>query len=194
MIDYTYFWDQCMNFFDDLPKEWKMAIFCYKIVECCFNYFDIEQEIHERGRNPFELLKMVKLITFASLNGITSSIIISNNSKYHELYKCVSDYLMPSDRTIRKYKREYGDIFRKITSFTLIVAYTIKLTDFKHIAIDGTIQKAFNSPFYILKMKQIEILLNHFCKEELTEDEIKKLPRSVKKFLKNKKFNDIKKN
>ena len=136
---------------------------------------------------------MLKLITFASLNGITSSIIISNYSKYHELYECVSDYLMPSDRTIRKYKREYGDVFRKITSFTLIVAHTIKLTDFKHIAIDGTIQKAFNSPFYVLKMKQIEILLNHFCKEELTEDEIKKLPRSVKKFLKNKKFNEIEK-
>lgn len=193
MIDYTYFWDHYMDFFDDLPKEWKMVIFCCKIVECCFNYFDIKQEIHERGRKPFELLKMLKLITFASLNGITSSIIISNYSKYHELYECVSDYLMPSDRTIRKYKREYGDVFRKITSFTLIVAHTIKLTDFKHIAIDGTIQKAFNSPFYVLKMKQIEILLNHFCKEELTEDEIKKLPRSVKKFLKNKKFNEIEK-
>ena len=33
----------------------------------------------------------------------------------------------------------------------------------------------------------------HFYEEELTEEEIKELPRAVKKFLKNKKFNDVEK-
>lgn len=193
MLGYNYFWNHSIEILDDLDDEYQLVIFCCKVVECCFKYFDIKQQIHERGKKPFDLIKMAKLITFASLNGITSSIKISNNSKYHMLYIFASDYLMPSDRTIRKYRKEYGDIFRKITSFTLIIAYTMKLTDFKHIAIDGTIQKAFNSPFYVLKMKQIDLLLNHFCKEELTEDEIKKLSRPMKKFLKNKKFNEIEK-
>lgn len=69
----------------------------------------------------------------------------------------------------------------------------MELTNFEHISIDGTIQKAFNSPFYVLKMKYIDLLLAHFYEEKLTKDEIKDLPRAVKKFLKNKKFDDVEK-
>ena len=42
-------------------------------------------------------------------------------------------------------------------------------------------------------MKHIDLLLYHFCEEELTKEEIKELPRAVKKFLKNKKFDDVEK-
>ena len=46
-------------------------------------------------------------------------------------------------------------------SLTLIFAYCMGITDFNYIALDGTILKAFNSSFNILKMKDIEILLKH---------------------------------
>ena len=193
MCNYYYIWCQYKENFNDFKKEWKMAIFCIKIVEACFIYFNIEQEIAGKGRPPFDLIQMVKLNVYACLNGITSSEQISINAEYHELYKFVSNHLMPAGRTIRKYRFEYKAVFRKITSFTLIIAYAMNLTDFEHISIDGTIMKAFNSPFYVLKMEGIELLLNHFCEKELTKDEIKELPRPVKKFLKNKKFDDIEK-
>ena len=133
--NYYYIWSQYKENFDDFAKEWKMAIFCIKIVEACFNYFNIEQEIAGTGRPPFDLILMVKLNVYACLNGITSSEQISINAEHHELYKFVSNHLMPAGRTIRKYRFEYEGVFRKITSFTLIIAYAMDLTDFEHISI-----------------------------------------------------------
>ena len=51
--------------------------------------------------------------------------------------------------------KKYCNLFEKILSLTLIFAYYIGFTDFEHIALDGTILKAFNSPFNILKMEDI---------------------------------------
>ena len=68
-------------------------------------------------------------------------------------------------------------------SFILIVAHRIGLTDYEHIAIDGTIKKAYNSPFNIIKEKDISLLIKHYMVEKLTKDEIKKLRRTARKFL-----------
>ena len=193
MWRYYYILSHYKDCFENFSRDWKLAIFCIKVVEACFKYFNIEQNISDNGRPPFKLINMVKLVIYASLNGITSSEVISTNGEYHELYKFVSEFLMPSGRTIRKYRVEYKDVFRKVTSFTLIIAYAMKLSNFEHISIDGTIQRAFNSPSYVLKMKHIDLLLYHFCEEKLTQEEIKELPRAVKKFLKNKKFDDVEK-
>ena len=50
----------------------------------------------------------------------------------------------------------------KILSLTLVLAYYLCFTTFDHIALDGTFLKAFNSPFNILKMEDIDILIKHF--------------------------------
>ena len=68
-------------------------------------------------------------------------------------------------------------------SFILIVANRIGLTDYERIAIDGTIKKAYNSPFNIIKEKDISLLIRHYIVEELTKDEIKRLRRTARKFL-----------
>ena len=47
-------------------------------------------------------------------------------------------------------------------SFILIVANRAGLTDFEHIAIDGTIKRAYNSPFNIIKEKDINLLIRHY--------------------------------
>ena len=59
--NYYYIWSQYKENFDDFAKEWKMAIFCIKIVEACFNYFNIEQEIAGTGRPPFDLILKTRL-------------------------------------------------------------------------------------------------------------------------------------
>ena len=75
-------------------------------------------------------------------------------------------------------------------SFILIVANRIGLTDYEHIAIDGTIKKAYNSPFNIIKEKDISLLIKHYMVEELSKEEIKKLRRTARKFLEDKSKSD----
>lgn len=71
-------------------------------------------------------------------------------------------------------------------SFILIVANRMVLTDFEHVSIDGTIKEAYNSPFNIIKEKDISLLIRHYVIQELTKDEIKKLRRTARKFLNDK--------
>ena len=72
----------------------------------------------------------------------------------------------------------------------MIVANRIGLTDYEHIAIDGTIKKAYNSPFNIIKEKDISLLIKHYMVKKLTKEEIKKLRRTARKFLNDKSKTD----
>ncbi|MBQ7927938.1 MAG: hypothetical protein IJ287_04260, partial [Methanobrevibacter sp.] len=73
--------------------------------------------------------------------------------------------------------------YQSIMSFILIVANRIGLTNYEHITIDGTIKKAYNSPFNIIKEKDISLLIRHYMVQELTNGEIKKLRKTARKFL-----------
>ncbi|WP_296794196.1 hypothetical protein [uncultured Methanobrevibacter sp.] len=44
----------------------------------------------------------------------------------------------------------------------MIVANRIGLTDYEHIVIDGTIKKAYNSQFNIIKGKNLILLIKHY--------------------------------
>ena len=168
--------------------EYELALFTRKIVETCFKYYNIVQDIHKAGRSPFKLLNVICLLVFGNIQGITSTVRIASNSEYHELYHVVSDTLIISDRRLRDYRLNYKEIFQKILSITLILAYCLSITEFKHLAIDGTILKAFNSPFNILKMKDIDLLIKHYTKKELSEDEFNKLRESAQDFINNVNF------
>ena len=54
-------------------------------------------------------------------------------------------------------KKIYSIIRRLILSFTLILAKKLKITNFKHLTTDGTIKLACNSPFNIIKKKDIHL-------------------------------------
>ena len=74
------------------------------------------------------------------MNKITSTVELAYNAKYNHLYNWISHGIEPSDRTIRDYCKYFQPIYQLIMSFILIVANRIGLTDFEHIAIDGTIR------------------------------------------------------
>ena len=112
------------------------------------------------------------------------------NAEHNNLYNIISHGIEPSDRTIRDYYKYFQPIYRLINSFMLITAQKIGLTDYEHIAIDGTIKKAYNSPFNIIKEEDISLLIRHYMVEKLTEDEIKKLRRTARKFLNDKSKTD----
>ena len=73
--------------------SFELALFVKNFIEFTFNYFNIVQTIHNKGRQPYNLLNVISLLVYGSVNGITSTIVIAENSEYHELYKFVSNNL-----------------------------------------------------------------------------------------------------
>ena len=59
-----------------------------------------------------------------------------------------------------------------------------------NIALDDIILKAFNSPFNILKMDDINILIKYYTVKKLDDDEIKELRLSAIKFIESKSLTD----
>ena len=173
-----------------MENEFQLMYFASVIVDGAFNFFKIERKTSNVGKPPFELKNMIKLIFYGYMNKITSTVVLAYNAKYNHLYNLISQGIEPSDRTIRDYCKYFQPIYRLIISFILIVANKLGLTDFEHIAIDGTIKKAYNSPFNIIKEKDISLLIKHYMVEELSKDEIKQLRRTARKFLKDKSVTD----
>ena len=166
-----------------MEDEFQLMCFASTIVDGTFNFFKIERKVSNVGKPPFDLKDMIKLIFYGYINKITSTVALSYNARYNMLYNIISNGLEPSDRTIRDYCKYFQQIYQLIISFILIVANRIGLTDYEHIAIDGTIKKAYNSPFNIIKEKDISLLIKHYMVQKLTKDEIKKLRRTARKFL-----------
>ena len=115
--------------------SFELALFVKNFIEFTFNYFNIVQTIHNEGRPPYNLLNVISLLVYGSVNGITSTIVIAENSEYHELYKFVSNNLTIADRTLRKYRKEYNELFEKILSLTLILSYYLSLTTLLNISL-----------------------------------------------------------
>ena len=168
---------------DEMDEEFQLMYLASIIVDSAFNFFKIERITSDKGKPPFELKDMIKLIFYGYINKITSSVVLAHNAKFNYLYNLISHAIEPKDRTIRDYREDFQGIFQFIMSFILIVANKLGLTDFEHIAIDGTIKKAYNSPFNIIKEKDISLLIRHYMVEELSKDEIKKLRRTARKFM-----------
>ena len=58
---------------------------------------------------------MLKLIVYAKLEHIESARIIADMAKYHDIYKFFCDGIMPSERTIQRYRNDYGEYYWTIT-------------------------------------------------------------------------------
>lgn len=72
--------------------------------------------------------------------------------------------------------------FKQLLAATLNLAYSLDLTDFDYVCIDGTIIKATNSPFNVIyyedALKLMELLLSDSPSEDANDD----LRRPAKKF------------
>ena len=115
---------------------------------------------------------------------------MARNAKYDVLYSIISNGIKPNDRPIRDYIKYFQPIFQLVLSFILIVVNRIDLSDFKYLAADGTIKKAHNSPFNIIKEKDIRLLTCHYMVKELSKNEMKQLKKTARKFLEDKTRSD----
>ena len=164
-------------------ERWEKLLLASEIVDGTFNYFQIERFLKNKGRDPWDLKNMIKLIYLASVEKIESSTQINSNAKSDIFYKTLCDGIMPSDRSIRDYKNIFKTINQLILSFTLISAHMMGLTSFYHVSADGTIKMACNSPFNTIKRKDIHLLIKHYMIEKLTKKELKQLRKPAKNFL-----------
>ena len=164
-----------------------------EIVDGTFKYFKIERKTSNVGKPPFDLKNIIKLIFYGYINKITSTVQLAYNAKHNNLYNLISHSLEPSDRTIHDYYKYFQLIYQLIISFILIIANRIGLTNYEHITIGRTIKKAYNSPFNIIKEKDLSLLVRYYLVQELTKDEIKNLRKTARKFLNDKSKSDEKK-
>ena len=65
----------------------ELAIFVKNFIEFVFKYYNIKQNIYDEGRPPHNLINVMSLLVYGNINGISSTIIISENAEYHDLYK-----------------------------------------------------------------------------------------------------------
>ena len=173
--------------------SWGKLYIGSKIVDATFDYYEIERIDKDSGRDPHDLKDMIKLIFLASIEKIDSSIVIREKAKRDKYYKLFCNKIKPSDRSIRDYKKIYKAIHHIILKFSLILAKRLNISSFNHISVDGTIKLACNSPFNILKRKDLHLLLKHYMVEELSKKEIKQLRKVAKKFLFDKTISDERK-
>lgn len=164
-------------------ERWEKLYLASEIVDATFNYFQIEYILKDKGRKPWDLKNMIKLIFLGSVEKNENSVKLNNDAKTDIFYRVLCDEIMPSARSIRDYRKIYKSIFQLILSFTLIATRKMDLSSFYHVSGDGTIKMACNSPFNTIKRKDIHLLIKHYLVEKLTKKEIKKLRKPAKKFI-----------
>jgi hypothetical protein len=113
---------------------------------------------------------LLKILIYASVDCETSTNHIHEHLQYHQVYQFVAGGLKPSARTLRRFKKENGYLIDKMHENLLKEAEKEELTDFEHLSFDGTIAKANNSPYNMIKLDEIDFCLNLL---KLSEKEIK---------------------
>lgn len=119
--------------------------FVVEFVEEVFPLLNIKEPKKKKGRGSLPVDSMLKLLIYAKIQHIDRTSIIADMARYHDIFKYMCDDIRPSERSIQRYRREYGHYFEVLLQMTLKKAFDEGFTEFNHVAIDGTIKKAYNS-------------------------------------------------
>jgi len=133
------------------------------------DYFDVVSDKKE-GRPKYSAKTLLKILIYASVDCVTSTERICEHLQFHQVYQFVAGGLTPSARTLRRFKQNCGYLIEKMHENLLKNAEKEELTDFDHISIDGTIAKANNSPYNMIRLDEINFCLDLL---KLTKKEIK---------------------
>ena len=169
----------------NVPKD-HISRFVVDFIEDVFPLLEIDEPKKKKRREPLPLDSMLKLLVYAKIEHVESAKYIADMAKYHEIYRYVSDDVSPSERSVQRYRREYGCYFEVLVQMTLKKASDLKLTDFNHVAIDGTIKKAYNSNNNVITKKETPILLDYFSGLQVSQEKLDKLHKPAQKILENK--------
>ena len=101
--------------------------------------------------------------------------------RYHDIFKYVCDDIRPSERSIQRYRRKYGRYFEVLLQITLKKAFDEGFTEFNHVAIDGTIKKAYNSNNNTISKKETQILVDYYERHPVGPESLEKLSTNLLK-------------
>ena len=132
------------------------------LLKMFFPLLEIDEPQKKKGRDSLPVDSMLKLLVYAKIQYIDRTSIIADMARYHEIFRYVCDDIQPSERSIQRYRREYGRYFEVLLQMTLKKAFDEGFTEFNHVAIDGTIKKAYNSNNNTLTKKETQILVDYY--------------------------------
>ena len=176
---------------DDIPKD-HISRLIKKMVKNDFKYLDDENE-KSRGRAAYRKTSLLAIVLYAYYDNHTSCREMEDLSMFHLVYKYLGDGIKPNERTFQRFIKDNKETVSKVLKRTVKLAEEKGFTKFNHIAIDGTIIKANNSNYNIIKAKEIDKLIKIIRKQYDTETILEKgykLSKSAYRFLTNPKLTD----
>ena len=175
-----------------VPKN-HISRFVVKFVD---EYYDLLQipkknkKSKKGGRPAFSPKEMFKLLIYAKIEHIESAKYTADMARYHDIYKYVCDDIKPSERSIQRFRSENGKNFEALLKMTLKKASDAGFTEFNHVAIDGTIKKAYNSYNNVITKKETQILIDYFYGLPTSHETLEKLHKPAQRILEYKKLSD----
>ncbi|WP_458405716.1 transposase [Methanobrevibacter sp.] len=176
----------------NVPKN-HISRFVVDFIEECFPILGIKEnkKNKKKGGRPFyPLCSMLKLLVYAKIDHIESARVIEEMAKYHDIYKFVCDRIRPSERSIQRYRDEFGQYYEVLLQMTLEMAVKKEFTEFNHVSIDGTIVKTHNSNQNMISKKETNLLVKYYKGLEVDAQKLKKLNKPAQKILNNKEMSN----
>ena len=173
----------------NVPKD-HISRFVVEFIEESIKKMDIKIEEKKDGRHSFNICSMLKLLVYAKIEHMDSARVIADMAKYHDIFKYVCDGITPSERSIQRYRDEYGEYYEQLLEMTLKKASDENLSEFNHVAIDGTIKKGYNANHNTISKKETNILINYYNGVKIEEEILDKLHKPAKNLIENTKLSD----
>ena len=173
----------------NVPKD-HISRFVVDFIEDVFPLLEIDEPKKKKRREPLPLDSMLKLFVYAKIQHIDRTSIIADMAKYHDIFRFVCDDIRPSERSIQRYRREYGRYFEVLLQMTLKKAFDEGFTEFNHVAIDGTIKKAYNSNNNTISKKETKILVDYYEGRSISHKSLEKLHKPAQRILEKKDMSD----
>ena len=112
-----------INTLDWNVPENHISRFVVEFVEEVFPLLNIKEPNKKKGRDSLPVDSMLKLLIYAKIQHIDRTSIIADMARYHDIFKYVCDDIRPSERSIQRYRREYGHYFEVLLQMTLKKAF-----------------------------------------------------------------------
>mgnify|MGYP000881743458 FL=1 len=173
----------------NVPKK-HISRFVVEFIEEVFPMLNIKESKKKKGRDALPIDSMLKLLIYAKIQHIDRTSIITDMARYHDIFKYVCDDIKPSERSIQRYRREYGHYFEVLLQMTLKKAFDEGFTEFNHVAIDGTIKKAYNSNNNTITKKETQILVDYYEGRPIDPECLEKLHKPAQRLLEKKDMDD----
>ena len=152
----------------NIPKD-HISRFVVDFIEDVFPLLEIGEPKKKKGRDSLPIDSMLKLLVYAKIQHIDRTSIIADMARYHDIFRYVCDDIRPSERSIQRYRREYGRYFELLLQMTLKKAFDEALQNLitlplmepskKHIILTTTQSPKKKLKYWSIITKDVQLVL-----------------------------------